>query len=362
MTRNTFLACTLLLSFCTQSCVTPIEFTNPNNEETLAVYGELTQEAGPTQIRLTRTTGFKNGIQYILGAKVTLYENNLPKADYQPIDTGIYKINYFEGTVGNSYFVRIETGGQIYESTPERMLAPIQPDYIQIKFDKYYYSNEYGVTLSTPIWNIYGGTQLPEAQEVYLREGSTYAYSFTESNNCHFRFGSGTTKTCYFTGDTDPLHISLLYKPQNTTMTRADNLLIATRVLDRKEVKEKEYFSASQFRINKSSYDYWQKINLQNNQSGGIFDPYPASVPGNIHNKGNAAERVLGIFEISGVGRKYDFITNGDAPEYYKSSSCEEFNGQSGGSFADPCDQNTSPCFNCLLLKNATDTKPDFWR
>ena len=51
----------LLLS----GCITPIEFVNDNNEGNLAVFGELSQDSGIKQIRITRTTGFKNGIHHV---------------------------------------------------------------------------------------------------------------------------------------------------------------------------------------------------------------------------------------------------------------------------------------------------------
>ena len=350
----------LFLAYCLLStgCITPIEFVNNNNEGTLAIYGELSQDPGVKQIRITRTTGFKNGINYILGAKATLYEDNLPAAVYQPADTGIYKIANFSGKIGHSYFVRIETGGQIYESDPELLLAPIQPDSVRVSLEKYYYTDEYGVTLNSPIWNIYAGSPLPDGQETYLRWGSNYAYAFMEDNNCHFPFGGA--KTCYFTGDTDPLHISIFSKPKSSVLGRVDNIQVASRNLNKQEMKEREYFGVLQHRISKITYDYWQKTNQQNNQSGSIFDATPASVPGNIHNKGNASERVLGIFEVSGIGKIYGFVTQGDAPDAYKTNSCADFVGQVRGFGF--CDPRTSPCYNCLLLKNATLNKPDFWK
>ena len=63
-----------------QSCITPIEYVNPNVEGTLAVFGQMSQEAGAKQIRLSRTTGFKNGIDYISDAKIVLYEDAAPVA------------------------------------------------------------------------------------------------------------------------------------------------------------------------------------------------------------------------------------------------------------------------------------------
>ncbi len=341
-----------------QSCITPVEFATTANEGDLAVFGQMSQDTGAKYVRLTRTTGFKDGIRVVNDAGVSLYEDNAIIAKYVRVDSGLYRIAQFKATPGRSYFIRIEQGGGVYQSEPEILNPPVEIDSASVRLANEYTTNEFGVTLTKPIWQIYAATSLPADQEVYLRWGSIYAYSFYEDNACFGPFGGA--RPCYFIGETDPLTIAVFSKTSTDAINRLDQIKVATRAVSKIEVKEREYFGALQYRISKKTFQYWQKTNQQNNQTGSIFDAVAGSVPGNIYNIGNKSERVLGLFEIGSVSKAYTFITNGDAPPGYIGSSCADFEPGSQNGYLN-CNPFTSPCKNCLLLKNASRHKPDFW-
>ena len=356
MMKNPFLSGILLITISIQSCVTPIEFVNPNNEGNIAIYGEISQELGVKLIHITRTTGFKNGINFINGAKVILLEDNIAITNYIEQDSGVYRINSFAGRIGHSYSIRIDIGSTIYQSSPEVLLAPIQPDSVRINLETEYNTNEYGVTLSNIVWAVYAGTPLPTNQDVYLRWSSEYAYSFTEAYACH---PFDPVKTCYFTGITNPTYFGLFNKKATDSQLRADNIRVSSRILNKSEMKEREYLGVTQYRLSKSAYSFWTKVNEIITQNGNIFNTNPAIVSGNIHNLGNSSETVLGEFQVASVAKKFNFVTTGDAPDAFKNAGCEDFNPPS--LFGIICTYD-APCFDCLNLKNASLVKPDFWK
>jgi hypothetical protein len=66
--------------------------------------------------------------------------------------------------------------------------------------------------------------------------------------------------------------------------------------------------------ISQDEYEYWGLIKKTTENLGGLFDPLPSEVTGNIHNDGDASERVLGYFSGGFVQEKRIFVRNTDLP------------------------------------------------
>jgi hypothetical protein len=58
------------------------------------------------------------------------------------------------------------------------------------------------------------------------------------------------------------------------------------------------------------AYDYWQRMNEQAAESGGMYEKQPASVPGNIYRVDQSEEVVLGFFYASQVREKRLYVHN----------------------------------------------------
>ncbi len=71
--------------------------------------------------------------------------------------------------------------------------------------------------------------------------------------------------------------------------------------------------------LTKDAYTYW--LNLQNTTEklGGLFDPQPGRVNGNIYNKENPKEPVLGYFDVNETQEQRIFITSDDLTEDLRS-------------------------------------------
>jgi hypothetical protein len=66
------------------------------------------------------------------------------------------------------------------------------------------------------------------------------------------------------------------------------------------EFLEMHYFTVYQKVISQEAYDYWERIEIVASQSGDLFDQPPVTVEGNIFEKENPENFVLGYFEVSG--------------------------------------------------------------
>lgn len=65
------------------------------------------------------------------------------------------------------------------------------------------------------------------------------------------------------------------------------------------------------------AYDYWQRMNKQAAESGGMYDEQPASVPGNIYAVDESEEKVLGFFYTSQVREKRIYVHNNGLFDFY---------------------------------------------
>lgn len=70
--------------------------------------------------------------------------------------------------------------------------------------------------------------------------------------------------------------------------------------------------------LTREAYDYWEELQKTTENLGGLFDPQPGKVTGNIHNVNDAAEPVLGYFSGGSVQEKRFFIAHRDLPDYLK--------------------------------------------
>ncbi|HRI79399.1 MAG TPA: DUF4249 family protein, partial [Cyclobacteriaceae bacterium] len=67
--------------------------------------------------------------------------------------------------------------------------------------------------------------------------------------------------------------------------------------------------------VDETEYNYWQQIQKTTENIGGLYDPLPAQVLGNLHNDANASEKVLGYFSGGGIKEKRIYISFYDLPE-----------------------------------------------
>ena len=69
-----------------------------------------------------------------------------------------------------------------------------------------------------------------------------------------------------------------------------------------------------QHSITKEAYTFFAAIEQQENSQGGIFDPPPAALAGNLYNPEDPDEQVIGIFDASVVSSYEVVIDSADSP------------------------------------------------
>jgi len=71
----------------------------------------------------------------------------------------------------------------------------------------------------------------------------------------------------------------------------------------------------SQRTISKEAYTFWTQLQKTTESLGGLFDPMPSEVVGNVHSATSANEIVLGFFSAGEEKQQRIFISNRDLPD-----------------------------------------------
>ncbi|HEY5744541.1 MAG TPA: DUF4249 domain-containing protein [Chryseolinea sp.] len=67
--------------------------------------------------------------------------------------------------------------------------------------------------------------------------------------------------------------------------------------------------------ISKEAYTFWTQLQKTTESLGGLFDPMPSEVVGNVHSATNANEAVLGFFSAGEEKQQRIFINNRELPD-----------------------------------------------
>lgn len=145
-----------------------------------------------------------------------------------------------------------------------------------------------------------------------------------------------------------------------------------------RKVSRRYYIVVQQRALTEEAYSYWQQLQKTTESLGGLFDPLPSQVIGNVHNINNSFEPVLGYFNGGSVQEKAIFIKFYDLPDYllYYPRECTQdtmkiidiprygSNTAITSSYGTPFTLGylitSNACIDCRSQGGIT-TKPDFW-
>jgi hypothetical protein len=72
----------------------------------------------------------------------------------------------------------------------------------------------------------------------------------------------------------------------------------------------------NQYALTADAYAFWVNLKKNTEQLGGIFDPQPSQINGNIHSLTNPSQTVIGYVSVGNVTSKRIFIKNQQLPAW----------------------------------------------
>jgi hypothetical protein len=270
------------------------------------VDGAITNAVGPYRVSLNYSlpytqTGITSGVS---GATISIVEEGGKTTPMKEVSTGYYETDSaaLRGEVGKTYYLKIRTGnGRTYQSRPEKILPPIPIDTFKVGFNtNIRETRPFTVTIKTkdPVekgnfyrwkWTHYDSISL--CRNTFTR--NDFGLFNVRTPCCQKCWDIVTCKECIDIGS-DALTNGKFIEP---TIARLPF-----------ESKKPYFIILEQYSVSKEYFLFWQTVQTQINNSGGIFDNAPAQIQGNLVNIDNPKEQVLGYFSASGVSLKPVYV------------------------------------------------------
>ncbi|TYZ13551.1 DUF4249 domain-containing protein [Hymenobacter lutimineralis] len=138
-----------------------------------------------------------------------------------------------------------------------------------------------------------------------------------------------------------------------------------------------------QYALTAEEFAYWEKLKKNTESLGGLFDPQPTQLTGNVHNQADAAEPVIGYVgaatytekrlfidrtELESIVRfqtgyescgKPDTVKLADVAFYFSNPNLLPLEGLYAGRTLIGYTSSPGVCVDCRL--RGTNVKPDFW-
>jgi Domain of unknown function (DUF4249) len=282
-------------SFFLTSCLDKIDVPLRQETQKMVVEGLITNDPKFVKLRISQTTSFgtSNSIEPVKGAYVEITNSLSESTVFRavPNDIGLYRPAdpNWAGKVGVSYSISIKLpDGRIYKSIPQKMPAAVAVENLDAAF-------------------VEGGSPGFETSVSFKDPAEIENYYRWTATGFHIRLSTGVVVGF---GGSRCCNRCWVLKEEKSINLFSD-LLINGNVVKNRPVYLSPFYAVGkhlievqQFTISKDAFLFWTRYKDQQQRTGSIFDPLPASLTGNVVNTTNQQDVALGFFEVSAVSRK----------------------------------------------------------
>ncbi len=267
----------------------------PLRQETqkMVVEGLITNDPKFVSLKISLTTSFgnANSIEPLKGAYVEVRSSNSEVTVFRPVpdELGFYSPSnpQWAGKEGVSYSIFVALpDGRTFQSVAQKMPKAVVIESLDATFEE----------RPSPGFRTFASFKDPVETENYYR-WTAFGY--------HIRLSTGVP-----TGGTICCYRCWTLKRDVSTNLFSDLLVNGNTVKNRPVFLSPFYaignhlIEVQQFTISKDAFLFWSRYKDQQQRTGTIFDPLPATLTGNVVNTTNPEDVALGFFEVSGVSRK----------------------------------------------------------
>jgi len=285
----------------------------------LVVEAMINTGPDPTRIHLSRTVPLTSnaGATPETGAVVTIISDaNVTYPVFEQGNGDYQSVPINAGGPGK-YSVKISTAdGKSYQSdfVEAKPSPPIDSIYYKVKAD--------GI-------DIYADTHDPSGNSRYYQWSYEDTYVFASAFNSAVYYSPTPKDTilprplanqiyqCWRSDASSALLLNTSAKLTNDVIS--GNLLLSIPSTSEK-IARRYSIKVNQFVLTKDAYNYYQQLKKNSEQLGGIFDPQPSELPGNVHCLTNPSETVIGYVIAGTPTSSRIFIDNHSLPNWQEDS------------------------------------------
>lgn len=370
---------TLIWVLICSACVEPFSPPNENNSgRTLVIESFINPAEGTGEVMLSRSIPLSSNeaAQLETGASVIIEDDNGSILVVKETQPGIYKMFSTSLSFEKKYRLHISTSDK----------RSYQSEFIEVKRTPAIDSITYafvgdGVEIRV-------NTHDPTGNSKYYRWNYIETYEYSSPFRSLFRFESvGVVvnrpaaefiQHCWNTQSSTSILLESTVRLQADKVSNFPLLLITPESV---KFSKKYSILVRQQALTEQAFNYWTALQKTTENLGGLFDPLPAEVKGNIVCVSHPGEKVIGFFRGSSVEEKRIFIVPEDLPEeatQYPGMFCDidsimtpqipqtPFTTLFIDAIRDTREQiigyttSDSRCIDCRTF-SGTLTKPDFW-
>lgn len=376
--------------FVISGCVSPVMIKLNKNDAKplLVVEGQVTDQEGPFQVKLTNTLQLNDPDipKPVLNAEVHIIDDKGNNYELFSDSDGIYETveKNLKGIPGYKYTLTITTlgDGKQYTSTPVLMQQVPDIDSLYYKEVTHTRITE-GIAYDDDWMNIlldthdqegitkYWKYEFEETWEVNLIADPVkvnHSLQYPENYNYETVTQIDDKKICWIT---KPSSSIIVASTDNSPADELKGLLIQEIGPDDTRLHIRYSILVRQYSLSEDLYNYFKQLNDVNVNSGGIYNKIPAPVFGNI-SCCDSTGKALGYFSASSVKEKRIFINRSDVhlETININEDCTYFSynvpptqqkiyfGSDVLSGA-PVYTSSAGCADCTLF--GTNVKPSFW-
>lgn len=355
-------------------CVKPFDTPRITADNTLLVVDGILNGDSTTTITLTRTR--------------SLSDTTAPAAEKDA------QLSLLPESGGEYVFLNAGDGSFRLENTPLQTGSKYKL-HIKTSNGKEYFSDAVQMQRTPPIdslqWDqhddifIYVNTHDPQNSTRYYRWDFTETSEYHTAYDSHLDFQNGQVVfiqpadyryTCYKTFNSTNIEIGTSAALASDVITHQQINRIPN---DNTKISVRYSILVRQNALTADAYKYWKTLKQNSEQVGGLFDPQPSQLHGNIHCVNNPNEDVLGYISGSSVSTARLFIRNNeltDRKEIQEEVECRPTVVSNPDSLAILMQQQPylpayfqgagtlviapAYCVDCRLRGGVT-TKPSFW-
>jgi hypothetical protein len=291
----------------------------------LVVEGAINTGTDSTVIRLSRTvpTSLKAGTIAETAAVVTIISDG--GASYPCIEAGkgYYKAPGLNVTSGN-FGLKINTSnGKVYQSdlVPVKNSPPIDSVYYKIKSNSV---DLYGKIQSAGI-EIYADTHDQANNTRYYRWDYLATYEFHSAFNSMVKLETFPVDsvvqrpldqqiyTCWRNDTSSTILVNSSAKLAMDVISQNPIAFISSSA---EELERRYSILVKQYALTADAYNYYTQLKKNTEQLGGVFDPQPSQLTGNIHCVSDPSEHVLGYITAGASAQTRIYIDNRKLPAW----------------------------------------------
>jgi len=375
----------IFLSFLWQSCREEYFAKIEKYEDILVVDGTITNQPGPYEVRLSLSSPInKPDLKPFAGAQVTVIDDLGNEEIFTEISPGVHqsKIDGLHGVIGRKYKVIIATSeDKVYETEFQELKEPTGIDDVYAEIESRNSGDPYYPTYG---YQFYLDSEESDADTVNLmwRLEGTYKYQSDFYIRYYYDYGlfefpdADSLYTCY---KTDVIQGIYTFNTTGLTENAVKRLPLNYVSTDTRMLSIRYSLLVKQYTLGQEAYKFYNSLQSISSQQGLLFTQQPYQVKGNVVNRANPSEPVLGYFLVAGLSQKRIFVNRppSDQVEFYYGICVLNQGDFEAYGYIRWSDRKTWPlyvttapggaralphqdCVDCRRLGGTID-KPDFW-